>query len=162
MFIQALVVVIQFLSCVWLFATLGTATHQASLSFTISWSLLKLKFIEFIDGIQPPHPLSPPSPVALNLSQHQGLFQWIGSSHQVAKVLELQLQQALTRFCLKGWDMLWLEPSLFPSTFYKFFVKMEGRTRSQSRTQLKRTPKVIVHTSIFSIWNNWDPLTIYK
>ena len=44
------------------------------------------------DVIQPSHPVSPPSPPALNLSQHQGLFQWIGSSHQVAQVLELQLQ----------------------------------------------------------------------
>ena len=45
------------------------------------------------DAIQPSHPLLPPSPPALNLSQHQGLFQWVGSSHQVAKVLELQLQR---------------------------------------------------------------------
>ena len=44
------------------------------------------------DTIQPSHPLSPPFPPALNLSQHQGLFQWVSSSHQVAKVLELQLQ----------------------------------------------------------------------
>ena len=44
------------------------------------------------DAIRPSHPLSPPSPPALNLFQHQGLFQWVGSSHQVAKVLELQLQ----------------------------------------------------------------------
>ena len=44
------------------------------------------------DAIQPSHPLSSPSPPALNLSQHQGLFQWVSSSHQVAKVLELQLQ----------------------------------------------------------------------
>ena len=43
------------------------------------------------DAIQPSHPLSPPSPV-LNLSQHQSLFQWISSSCQVAKVLELQHQ----------------------------------------------------------------------
>ena len=43
------------------------------------------------DSIQPSCPLSSPSP-AFNLSQHQGLFQWISSSHQVAKVLELQLQ----------------------------------------------------------------------
>ena len=42
--------------------------------------------------IQLSHPLLSPSPPALNLSQHQGLFKWIGSSHQVAKVLELQLQ----------------------------------------------------------------------
>ena len=45
----------------------------------------------FDDAIQPSHSLSPPS-AALNLSQHQGLFQWVSSSHQVAKVLELQLQ----------------------------------------------------------------------
>ena len=44
------------------------------------------------DAIHPFHPLSSPSPPTLNLSQYQGLFQWIGSSHQVAKVLELQLQ----------------------------------------------------------------------
>ena len=43
-------------------------------------------------AIQPSHPLSCPSSPAFNLSQHQGLFQWVGSSHQVAKVLELQLQ----------------------------------------------------------------------
>ena len=44
------------------------------------------------DAIQPSHPMSSPSPPALNLSQHQGLFQWVSSSHQVAKVLEFQLQ----------------------------------------------------------------------
>ena len=43
------------------------------------------------DTIQSPHPLSSPSP-AFNLSQHQGLFQWVSSLHQVAKVLEFQLQ----------------------------------------------------------------------
>ena len=44
------------------------------------------------DAIPPSHPLSPRSPLALNFSQNQGPFQWIGSLHQVAKVLELQLQ----------------------------------------------------------------------
>ena len=44
------------------------------------------------DAIQSSHPLSSPSPPAFNLSQHQGLFQWVSSSHQVAKVLEFQLQ----------------------------------------------------------------------
>ena len=43
------------------------------------------------DAIHPSHPLSSPSP-AFSLSQHQGLFQWVSSSHQVAKVLEFQLQ----------------------------------------------------------------------
>ena len=44
------------------------------------------------DAIQPSHLLSSPSPPAFNLSQKLGLFQWVGSSHQVAKVLELQFQ----------------------------------------------------------------------
>ena len=44
------------------------------------------------DAIQPSYPLSSPSPPALNLSQHQGLFKWVSSSHQVAEVLQFQLQ----------------------------------------------------------------------
>ena len=44
------------------------------------------------NAIQPSHPQLSPSPPAFNLSQHQGLSQWAGSSHQVAKVLEYQLQ----------------------------------------------------------------------
>ena len=48
------------------------------------------------DAIQPSHPLSSPSPPALNLSQHQGLFKSVSSLHHVAKILEFQLQhQAL-------------------------------------------------------------------
>ena len=43
------------------------------------------------DVIQPSHPLLSPSPPALNLSQHQGLFKWVSSLHQVAKILEFQL-----------------------------------------------------------------------
>ena len=44
------------------------------------------------DAIHPSHPLLPISPPAFSLSQHQGLFQWVGSLNLVAKVLELQLQ----------------------------------------------------------------------
>ena len=44
------------------------------------------------DAIQPSHPLSSPSPPAPNPSQHQGLFQWVNCSHEVAKGLEFQLQ----------------------------------------------------------------------
>ena len=44
------------------------------------------------DAIQPSHPLSSPSSPVFNLSQHQGFFQWVSSSHQVAKILEFQHQ----------------------------------------------------------------------
>ena len=53
------------------------------------------------DAIQPPHPLSSPFPPAFNLSQHQGLFKWISSSHQVAKVLEFQLQHQSFQWLFK-------------------------------------------------------------
>ena len=69
-----------------------TAAQQASLSITSSQSLLKLMSVDFGDDIQPSHPVSSPFPPALDLSQHQGRFQWVSSSHQVAKVLEFQLQ----------------------------------------------------------------------
>ena len=53
------------------------------------------------DTIQPYHPLPSPSPPAFNLFQHQGLFQWVSSSHQVAKVLEFQLQYQSFQWILK-------------------------------------------------------------
>ena len=63
------------------------------------------------DAIQPSHPLSSPSP-ALNLSQHQGLFKWVSSSHQVAKVLELQLpmnwKESVLPMNIQGWFPLGL------------------------------------------------------
>ena len=64
----------------------GLPVHNQLLEFTqthVHW---------VSDAIQPSHPLSSPSPPALNLSLHQGLFKWVSSSHQVAKVLEFQLQ----------------------------------------------------------------------
>ena len=79
------VFVVQSLSCVWLFVTPWTAAHQASLSFTISQSLLKLKSYLVDDSIEPSYPLSSPSPPALNLSQHQGLFKWVSSLHKWLK-----------------------------------------------------------------------------
>ena len=58
------------------------------------------------DATQPSHPLPPPSPPAFNLFQHQGLFQWVSSSHQVAKVLELQLQHQSFQWIFRT-DFLW-------------------------------------------------------
>ena len=59
---------------------------------SISLHLLKIMFIESVmPSNQPSHPLSPDSPLAFNLSQHQGLFQWVHCSHKDAKGLELQL-----------------------------------------------------------------------
>ena len=53
--------------------------------------------------IQISHLLLPPFPLALNFSQHQGLFQWVTSSYQVAKILELQLQHQYLPMNIQGW-----------------------------------------------------------
>ena len=67
-------------------STPGLPVHHQLLEFTQT-------HIHWVgDAIQPSHPLSSPSPRALSLSQHQGLFKWVSSSHQVAKVPEFQLQ----------------------------------------------------------------------
>ena len=60
------------------------------------------------DAIQPSHPLSSPSPPAPNPSQHQGLIQWVNSSYEVAKVLELQLQHHSFQRNIQDWFLLGL------------------------------------------------------
>ena len=66
-------------------STLGLPVHHQLLEFT------QTHVHQVSDAIQPSHPLSSPSPPAPNPSQHQSLFQWVNSSHEVAKVLEFQL-----------------------------------------------------------------------
>ena len=83
-------VAVQSLNCVQLLVTPRIAACQASLSFSTPWSLLKLMSIETVMPSTTSSSVTP-SP-AFNLSQHQGLLQGVGSLHQVAKALELQLQ----------------------------------------------------------------------
>ena len=76
------------------------------------------------DAIQPSHPLSSPSP-ALNPSQHQDLFKWVNSSHQVAKVLEFQLQhQTQPKLRLKPESTVWDSNSLsfFLNLFFNWRI----------------------------------------
>ena len=80
----------QSLSRVRLFVTPWIAARQASLSITNPQSSLR-HIHRVSDAIQPSHPLLSPSPPAPTPSQPQGLFHWINSSHEVAKVLEFQL-----------------------------------------------------------------------
>ena len=83
---------VQSLSHVQLFGTPWITAHQASLSIHHQLPEFTQTHVHQVhDAIQPSHPLSSPSPPALNPSQHQSLFQWINSSHEVAKVLEFQL-----------------------------------------------------------------------
>ena len=67
-------------------STPGLPVHHQLLEFTHT-------HVDWVgDAIQPSHPVSSPFPPALNLSQHQGLFQWVRSLHQLARVVEFQLQ----------------------------------------------------------------------
>ena len=83
--------VVESLSRVWLCHPMDCSTP----GFSVLRNLLEFAQIHVHwvgDAIQPSHPLLSPSPLALNLFQHQDLFQWVGSWCQVAKGLELKLQ----------------------------------------------------------------------
>ena len=88
-----------------------TAALQASLSF-LEFAQTRVHWVS--DTIQPSRSLLLPSPPAFNLSQHQGLSQCVSSSHQVAKVLELQYQapSALTSFRTDWFDLLAVQGTL--------------------------------------------------
>ena len=75
----------QFSSVAQLCLTLCEPMDCSTPGFPVHHQLPGLAQTRVGDAIQPSHPLLSPSPLAFNLSQHQGLFKWVGSSHQVAK-----------------------------------------------------------------------------
>ena len=82
---------VQSLSPVWLCDPMNCSTPSLPIQHQLP-EITQTHVHWVSDVIQPSHPLSSLSPLAFNLSQHQGLFKWVSSSHQVAKVLEFQLQ----------------------------------------------------------------------
>ena len=88
-------------------STPGLPVHHQLLKFT------QTHVHRVADAIQPSHPLSSPSPPAPNPSQHQGLFQWVNSSHEVAKVLEFQLQHQSFQWTAVGSQSLFQR--IFPT-----------------------------------------------
>ena len=88
-------IIIQFPSVAQSCLTLCNPMNRSTPGFTVHHKLPEFTQThahQVGDAILPSHPLLSPSPTAPNPSQHQGLFQWVSSSHQVAKVLEFQLQ----------------------------------------------------------------------
>ena len=73
------------------------------------------------DAIQPPDPLLSPSPPTFNLSQHQGLFQWVSSLHQVAKLLEFQHQYFQWIFRTDSFRIDWLDLLAVQGTLKSLF-----------------------------------------
>ena len=83
-------------------STPGLPVHHQLLEFTQT-------HVHWVgDAIQPSHPLLSPSPPALNLCQHQGLFQWVSSLHQVAKVLGVSTSASVLPKNIQGWFPLGL------------------------------------------------------
>ena len=100
------------------------------------------------EAIQPSHPLSPPFPPALNLSQHQVFSQWVSSSHQVAKVLELQHQSFQWIFRVISFRIDW---------FDLFAVQGLSIVFSSITIQNSSSPNLLygpVLTSIHDYWKN--------
>ena len=109
-------------------------------SFPVFHRLLELAQIIHVhwvsDAIQPSHPLSPPSPLALTLSQHLDLFQWVSSLHQVAKVLEFQ------------------HPSVSDFIFLGSKITADGDCSHEIKRHLLLGRKVM--TNLDSIFKSWD------
>ena len=103
-FFTLLVVVVQWLSHVWLFVTLlrVTAARQPPCPSAAPGGCSN-HVHRVGDAIQPSHSLLSPSPPAFNLSQHRDLFQGVSSLRQVAKVLEFQLQMNIQDWFPLGW-----------------------------------------------------------
>ena len=97
------------------------------------------------DAIQPSHPLSSPSPPAFNLCQHQGLFQWVSSLNQVAKVLALQLQPQSFQwiFSIQGWIPLGLTGLISSQS--------KGLSRAFSNTTVRKHQ---FFSAQLSLWSN--------
>ena len=125
-------------------STPGFAVHHQLPEFTqthIHWAG---------DTIQPSHPLSAPSPPAFNISQHQGLFQWVSSSHQVAKVLEFQLQHQSFQMNIQdqlplGWTG-WI--SLQSKGLSRVFSNTKVQKHQFFSTQLSLQSNSHIHTRL--------------
>ena len=138
-----IVVVVQLLSCVWLFMTAWTAAHQASLvvHYFLEFAQTQVHWVG--DAIQPSHPLLFPSALALSFFQHQYLFQCISSSHSVANVLELQLQyQSFQSMNIQGWFPLRLTGLIS--------LLSEGLSRVFSSPAIQKHQFFVIQLSLWS------------
>ena len=104
------------------------------------------------DPIQPSHLLSSPSPPSPNLYHHQGLFQWVGSLHQVAKVLGLQLQHQSFQWIFRVdflWDWLVWSPAVQET------LKSLLQHHSSKASILRLAPSLLYGPTLTSIHDFW-------
>ena len=143
-------VVVQLLSHVQLFAAPWT---DSMLDFPVHHQLPEFTqtHVHWVgDAIQPSRPLLSPSP-AFNLSQHQGLFYWVGSSHQVAKELELQLQHQSFQWIFQDWFPLLVSSPCRPRDSQESSPTPQLKSINPSALSLLYDPTL---TSIHDYWKN--------
>ena len=115
--------------------------------------LAQMHFHQVSDAIQRSQPLSSPCPTAFNLSQHQGLFQWVSSSHQVAQVLRVSALASVLPLNIHDW---------FPLGWTGWIsLQSKGLSRVFSNTQFKSINSSVLSflysptlTSIHDYWKN--------
>ena len=147
-------------------ATPQTTAHQTSLSSTIFWSLLRFTSIE---SVMLSNHLIFHCPLLLlpfSLSQHQGLFQWVGSLHQMAKILELQLQHQLESYieCIKLETQACPDPAL-PSILHAQMVQpQENKEPNSKQSSLSLTSEPALHTPTEggNLWLDWRMWLLLK
>ena len=105
------------------------------------------------DAIQPSHPLLSPSPPAFNFSQHQGLFKWISSLHQVAKVLGVSAPASVLPMNIQDWFPLGLTGliSLLPRDSQESSPTPQFKRINSSALSFLHSPTL---TSIHNHWKN--------
>ena len=101
------------------------------------------------DAIQPSHPLSSRSPPAPNPSQHQSLFQWVNSSHEVAKVLEFQLEHQSFRNTQDWSPLEWTD-------IICIIMCIENRKKWRNRSQNN------LHTQVHITWKHVEYIFLKK
>ena len=123
-----------------LFATLWTAARFPVLHHLPELAQTRVHWVN--SAIQQSHPLSSPSPPAFNFSQHQDLFQWVGSSQQVAKILELQIQHQ---------SFQWISRVDFLKDWLVWSLQSKGLLRVFSNTIVERHQ---FYSAQPSLWSN--------
>ena len=136
-----------------LLATPRTAAWQTSLSITNSRSLLKFMSIVLVMPSEHLILMSSPSPPAFNISQHRGLFQWVSSSHYVAKVLEFQLWHQSSQWIIRiiSFRMDWLDLLAVQGTLKVFFNTVVQKHQFFS-TQLSLLSNFNIKTWLLEKW----------
>ena len=107
------------------------------------------------DAIQPSHPQSSPSPPTINLSQHQGLFQWVGTSHQVAKVL-VSASASVLPMSIQDWFpsglTCWISLELLYCAPYCLFIHHSSKASMLQCSAFFLYSPIL--TSVHDYWEN--------